>query len=387
MFQKISIENYKSIKSLPDFELKPVNILIGANNSGKSNFLDVFAFLRDTLLDDVFQNHNGSKEPGWRGALTKRGGGESVCFAGEKHFRITCFGDPLQYSLEISSETGLSNFKVSDEEFLLTQGDNGAIDAFGPLQMLNEDERKRMGLASRDEQTDLHQFIKFHLNDANRKSAHHFRSKLSQIKIYDRLRTEIWSPVRMPQKPKGETILDEDGGNLVGVLHQLAQTVPRFLERLNSLLRALFRDFAQISFPSSARGELVMRWEDKNGRFSNTSQLSDGTLKFLALYAILNHPSPPALIGIDEIDANLHPKMQVILAGMIEEAAPRTQIIATTHNPDFVSMFHPDEILILQQYYGATEVRRFSTKGALDLWLKNFGTRKLWLMGELESRW
>jgi AAA15 family ATPase/GTPase len=60
MLQKISIENYKSIQSLKDFELKPINILIGANNSGKSNFLDVFAFLRDTLLDDNFQDAQGN---------------------------------------------------------------------------------------------------------------------------------------------------------------------------------------------------------------------------------------------------------------------------------------------------------------------------------------
>jgi hypothetical protein len=52
-----------------------------------------------------------------------------------------------------------------------------------------------------------------------------------------------------------------------------------------------------------------------------------------------------------------------------------------------VSLFNPEEIVILQQYKGATEMRRFSTKGALESWLKDFTTRELWLMGELESRW
>jgi predicted ATPase len=102
---------------------------------------------------------------------------------------------------------------------------------------------------------------------------------------------------------------------------------------------------------------------------------------------MLRNSNPPAFVGIDEIDANLHPRMQVILADIVKEAAQKTQIVATTHNPDFVSLFNPEEIVILQQYKGATEMRRFSTKGALESWLKDFTTRELWLMGELESRW
>jgi hypothetical protein len=87
------------------------------------------------------------------------------------------------------------------------------------------------------------------------------------------------------------------------------------------LLRILFRDFSRISFPSNEQGELSIRWEDKNGRVLNTSQISDGTLKFLCLIAILKNPNPPAVIGLDEPDAKLHPMMQVILDGMIDEAA------------------------------------------------------------------
>jgi predicted ATPase len=129
----------------------------------------------------------------------------------------------------------------------------------------------------------------------------------------------------MPKVSTDETILDEDGGNLVGVLHQLSQTYPEFLSELNKLLKILY--------------------------------------------------------------TKLHPKMQVILADIIRQASRRTQIIVTTHNPDFVSMFSPEEIVILQKYNGATEMRRFSDKGALHMWLQDFTTRELWLMGELESRW
>jgi predicted ATPase len=241
------------------------------------------------------------------------------------------------------------------------------------------------------QRTALGEFLKQmeHFIRQNRgdKQAFDFAKKLSEIRIYDRIHTEPWSPVRKPQMPKGEAILDEDGGNLVSVLYQLSQTQPRFLPELNSLLKALFRDFSRISFPSNGQGELLIRWVDTTGRTIHTSQLSDGTLKFLCLIAILKNPDPPALIGIDEPDAKLHPKMTGLLPYIIGEASRRTQIIATTHSPDFVSSFNTEEIMILQQYKGATEVRRLSDRAALDLWLEDFNIRKLWLMGELESRW
>jgi len=172
--------------------------------------------------------------------------------------------------------------------------------------------------------------------------------------------------------------LEEDGGNLVGVLHQLSETSPTFRRELDSLLRILFRDFLRISFPTNPQGEILIRWDDKNGRVVNTAQLSDGTLKFLCLIAILKNPNPSALIGIDEIDANLHPKMQAILADMIDEASQRTQIIATTHNPDFISMFTPEEIVILQKYKGEPKCGDSPAKGLWNcgwkiLQLANFG--------------
>jgi predicted ATPase len=110
-------------------------------------------------------------------------------------------------------------------------------------------------------------------------------------------------------------------------------------------------------------------------------------LKFLSMTAILYNPHLPPLIGIDEPDAKLHPKMMEIFADMVREAAEKSQIILTTHNPDFVSFFEPEEILIIVLHKGETEIRRFSDKGALDLWLRDFTTRELWFMGELESRW
>jgi predicted ATPase len=385
MIQKISVENYKSIKSLQDFELKPINVLIGANNSGKSNFLDVFAFLRDTLVDEISQEAQGKSEPGWRGALQKRGGGESICFGNEPYFKLSCLSHPFRYSLEFALDQFGQNYQIRDEQLIAVNAEKKFFEPQDGKLAIYDESGKSLGVGDRGvRRTALGTLGGYRGVDPQ---ALTFARQLSEIKIYDRIHTEPWSPIRMPQIPKGETILDEDGGNLVGVLFQLSQTYPRFLSELNSLLKILYRDFSRISFPSNRQGELLIRWEDKTGRIIHTPQLSDGTLKFLCLIAILKNPDPPPLIGIDEPDTKLHPRMTGILADIIDQTSSRTQIIATTHSPDFVSMFNPEQIVILQQYRGETEIRRLSDRNALDLWLQDFTIRKLWLMGELESRW
>ncbi len=385
MIEKITIKNYKSIRELTDFEMKPINILIGANNSGKSNFLDVFSFLRDTLLDEHLQNARGEKVGGIHGALQRRGGGESICFASQQSFQIGCYSSPFSYLLEIGQKQFDRYYRVCDERLSIANTEKKFFDLEnGSVVLYNEDGINWSSKSPTNGATGLGRLLR---HDRADQRASNFAKRLSEIKIYDRIHTEFGSPIRTPKISKGETILDEDGGNLVGVLHQLSQIQPRFLQRLNLTLKGLFPNFRRISFPSNAQGEILIRWEDENDRIAGASQLSDGTLKFLCLIAILENPNPPALIGIDEVDANLHPKMQAILADMLDGVSQRTQVIANTHNPDFVSMFTPDEIVILQQYRGETEMRRFSTKGALQLWIKDFGTRELWLMGELESRW
>jgi len=397
MFDKISIQNYKSIQSLENFDLKPVNVLIGANNSGKSNFLDMFAFLRDTLMDDHPRNHQdngkeGNEKAGWEGALQKRGGLESVGFEQETSFNIRYFTESLRYYLRIDKGPLTGYAQIGDEQFTSIIG---AEKKYFELRNSNvtiyDENGSNLSTSTIHQRTALGEFLKqmehFIRKNLGDKQAFAFAKKLSEIRIYNRIHTEIWSPIRLPKVSKGETILEEDGANLVGVLNQLSETYPAFRRELHSLLKISFPDFARISFPHNHQGEILIRWEDTNGRISNTAQLSDGTLKFLCLIAILKNPNPPALNGIDEPDANLHPKMQERLVNMIGEASQRTQIIVTTHNPDFVSMFSPEEIVIVQRHKGATEMRRFSDKGALDLWLQDFTTRELWLMGELESRW
>ncbi|MFQ5628430.1 MAG: AAA family ATPase [bacterium] len=383
MIDRISIENYKSIRELKDFELKPINVLIGANGSGKSNFLDVFAFLRDTLHKDCYKTQPSGNPEYLMGALMKRGEKDSLCFFGADFFQISFSTHAFLYSIKIGwKPPPYHSFYIMDEKFenkltdhnyLKRENDTLYFESNGEFQEVGN---RLSGLAA------LFENIWTKKDD----SVKTFGDAISNFKIYDRINTAPGSPVRTPQEPKGDTILDEDAGNLADVLNQMSQNSEVFERQLERLLKVIFPDFKRISFPVE-NGNLLISWENTQGYTTKTAQLSDGMLKFLSTIAILRNPHLPPLIGIDEPDAKLHPRMHEIFADMIREASEKSQIIITTHNPDFVTFFEPEDILILVLHKGETEIRRFSDKGALDLWLENFTKRELWLMGELESRW
>ncbi|MFQ5633386.1 MAG: AAA family ATPase, partial [bacterium] len=244
MIERISIENYKSIRELKDFELKPINVLIGANGSGKSNFLDVFAFLRDTLNDKTSQNNS----PGYLfSALQKRGEKESICFFDSDTFEISIMTPTFDYSIQIGSQPPpyQHQFYIVDEKLRNTTTNQDFL----------KQKNKIVNVICEDGDREVTGNVKSGLAAIldNRKyvasSVFEFVAMLSKIKIYDRINTAPGSPVRTPQKPKGDTILDEDAGNLVDVLHQMVQSSEVFERQLERLLKVLFPDFKRISFP------------------------------------------------------------------------------------------------------------------------------------------
>src|SRR5690348_10493130 len=106
-------------------------------------------------------------------------------------------------------------------------------------------------------------------------------------------------------------------------------------------MRAAFgTDYEELVFPPAAdqRVQLRLRWRSLKTEQS-AANLSDGTLRFLLLVAILANPEPGDLIAIDEPETGLHPSMLPIIAELAAEASERTQVILTTHSPQFLDAF------------------------------------------------
>ena len=124
----------------------------------------------------------------------------------------------------------------------------------------------------------------------------------------------------------------------------------------------------------------------EEGRFSiPATRLSDGTLRYLSLLAILCHPSPPPLICIEEPELGLHPDALPELATLMLSASERTQIIATTHSEILVDELTeiPESVLVCEKREGQTQVSRLN-RPDLAQWLEKYRLGQLWLRGASE---
>ena len=122
-----------------------------------------------------------------------------------------------------------------------------------------------------------------------------------------------------------------------------------------------------------------LEWTQKNGDYPfHASQLSDGTLRFIALATALLQPDPPSTILIDEPELGLHPEALDILASLISQAQTRTQLIVSTQSAALVDAFDPEQVIVVDRHEGESRFRRLESS-KLDEWLKDdYSLGDLW---------
>ena len=185
-----------------------------------------------------------------------------------------------------------------------------------------------------------------------------------------------------------EKRVQPDGQNLISVLHTLYTNDRDFKKEINAAMRAAFGDdFEELVFPPAAdqRIQLRVRWKSLK-REQSAADLSDGTLRFLFLLAVLSSPDPAPMIAIDEPETGLHPSMLPIIAEYAVDAARRTQVILTTHSPQFLDAFGKTvpTTTVVKWNDGETELKTIDG-GELALWLKDYSLGALHKSGELEA--
>jgi hypothetical protein len=196
------------------------------------------------------------------------------------------------------------------------------------------------------------------------------------------------APVRLPALLRPTTRLSANGANLSAVLHTFKERQRGTWEEILESLHTAYPEFRDIRIPGEGGdGKVVLRWfelpYEKEGVSANF--LSDGTLKFLCLIAILKSPDPPALICIDEPELGLHPDWIKLVAELMQSAAARTQLIVATHSPQIVAKLDPEQVIVTEKENGETHLRRLQ-RGELEKWLKEFNLSDLWLAGHFGGR-
>jgi predicted ATPase len=180
----------------------------------------------------------------------------------------------------------------------------------------------------------------------------------------------------------------EDASNLGLVLNDLLHK-PKTKQLLMEMLRKFYEGAEDISTKIHGGTVQVFILEKGLSHAVPATRLSDGTLRFLCLLAILCHPTPPPLLCIEEPELGLHPDVIPVIADLLKLASERTQLVVTTHSETLVSALseNPESIVVCERDSGGTHLRRL-TKDRLDEWLSRYSLGELWRMGEIGgTRW
>ena len=198
----------------------------------------------------------------------------------------------------------------------------------------------------------------------------------------------------MPRKSQKtdlpRTFLQEDAGNLALVLSHMNTRFSGMRQTLLSLLEKLDGDIEGFSFDIVGVNEMQLYLNYRGLKQPiPATRLSDGTLRYLCLLAILCHPEPPSVVCIEEPEIGLHPDILPTIAQLLKEASSRCQLFVTTHSETLVDSLTdmPESILVCEKNENGSTLRRLDPEPLTD-WLKKYRLGQLWAMGELGgTRW
>jgi predicted ATPase len=395
---QLDVERFRS---LYDVMWTPgdINVVIGPNGSGKSNLLKVLELLSVSTrggLGKYIQREGGMEPLVWDGKEPKISFqietspvGISVAETESERYRLT-------YQLELL-RLGVSSAYRIEHELLgnFYRVKTGEKDQ--PLKFLERtprnavvfDETERRLEAAEEAVPEEETLLSLASGPftANR-TILHFQNELANWQVYQDFQVHREAPVRQPTLARSETSVAPDGSNLISVLHTLYSSSRGFKQDINTAMKAAFGDdFDELIFPPVAdqRIQLRVRWRSLQ-REQTAADLSDGTLRFLFLLAILVNPNPPGLIAIDEPETGLHPSMLPIIAEHAADAALRSQVILTTHSAEFLDAFGdtPPTTTVVQWKDGRTHLQMLSDK-ELRYWLQKYTLGRMYRSGELEE--
>ena len=387
LIHSIQLKNFLSYG--PDsepLELGPLNVIIGPNGSGKSNLLEALELLcvaPDQFLKPISEG-GGVSDWLWKGGTEKPIASLEVVIAyplGPKNLRYHLAFTEAQQRFEMTDER-IEREHPDDPQttnpYFYYHFNNGR-----PTLNVNDTKRtlQREGI-------DLDKSILAQRKDPEQYPEITYLGKmLPKIRLYREWSFGRSTELRKPQKADLENdFLRADGKNLGLILNRLQRDLPkkrRLLKALAALYDGIVDYYVQIE-----GGTVQVFLQEENASIPAT-RLSDGTLRYLCLLAILCHPNPPAVVCIEEPELGLHPDVLPTLAELLKEASERTQLFITTHSDVLVDAMtdRPEAVLIAEKGPTGTSLTRLNPQ-ELAPWLEKYRLGELWTRGEIGgTRW
>ena len=361
-------------------ELRPLNVLIGPNGSGKSNFIEAIGLLQaaPTRLSVPVREGGGVRDWLWKGAPT------APVASLEAVVEYPKGRMPLRYRFEFTEVS--QRFELTDERIENRETDPGYTKPLFYFGYENGRPMLSVGKGQRElKREDIHpeQSILSQRKDPDQyPEVTYLGEILPQIRIYREWSFGRYTAPRLPQKAdRPNDFLEENAKNLGLVLNRLRRD-PTVKRRFLNELQKLYDDIED--FDIQIEGGTVQAFLYEGDIAIPATRLSDGTLRYLCLLAILCHPDPPPLVCIEEPELGLHPDILPSLANLLVEASQHMQLIVTTHSDAIVDALTeaPESIVVCENPEGATSMRRLD-QAELAAWLEKYTLGQLWTRGDI----
>lgn len=358
MITKIEIKGYKSIKVL-DLDLNDINILLGGNGVGKSNFISIFSLVRN-IYNQNFQNY-----------VQKKGGANSILHFGSK------------VTKEINIIIHFRSQNNNENKFLIT------LEA-GQDSLFIKSTKTAFNSYGRWKTTEYeNNILESKFSTINTGQAFWVNDRLKEFDVYHFHDTGDSSPIKAMSNIHDNYRLKRDGSNLAAFLFYLKTKEPQHFKRIELTIRSIAPFFDSFILEPNRLNDqnIQLEWREKGypETYFNAYHLSDGTLRFICLATLLMQPHPPQTIIIDEPELGLHPVAINKLAALIRKASDKTQIILSTQSINLIDNFDPEDIVVTDRKEDGSAFKRLKTED-LNQWLDDYTLGDLWGQNKLGAQ-
>jgi len=344
---KLTIKGFKSIKTLENFELKSLNVLIGGNGAGKSNFIDFFRLLRAMMRLSLPGLHNVNLQS----FISDGGGIGDFLFNGPK---VT-----EQIEIEVLFDDSGWRFKLAptiDEKVLVNDEERYTGHPVPAWQ------RRGGGYAEPklpDEKSGIYEAIKSW-------RIHHFHD------------TGKTAAMRRSERIEDREFLRFDAANIAPFLLRLKEEESKSYKDIIDTVRLVTPFFDDFILKPDKNEKVRLDWKQKGSDYPMRPHFfSDGTLRFICLVTALLQSAPPSTMIIDEPELGLHPYAIEILAELVQAVSGRTQLIVSTQSPALVDFFEPENVIVVSREQGSSVFKRLNA-AELTEWLLEYSLGDLW---------
>lgn len=370
----ITIKGFRSIAAIENLALGAINVLIGPNGSGKSNFVSVFSFLqaiREGRLQDYVQ---------------RSGGADRLLYFGAKTTPTMEIALSFTNSDETKNGYQIQLAPTALDQLAPKQGDmHGGGESVYYWDTSIHDSPHKVVLIPPTAQG-----LEAEITSSASHTAYYVRRHLSSWLVYHFHDTSAASAMKRTADLNDNRFLRPDGSNLPAFLYYLRERHNGAYALIRGAVRQVapfFNDF-QLEPLRLDESKIRLEWRHEGSDdYFDVSAFSDGTLRFIAMAALLQQPQElrPTVILIDEPEMGLHPYAITLLASLIKQASAASQVIVSTQSSLLLDHFEPEDVLVADRVNGATELRRLDS-AKLEEWIEDYSLGQLWEKNEIGGR-